>query len=59
MDFKIIAKIVLAALPIVRDITTYIRNKSEERAIEKSIALKVLEQQEEELIDPLYIVDDY
>lgn len=58
MDFKTAIKIFSAVFPIIKDITTYFRNKSEERVMEKSIALKVLQNQEEELIDPLYIVED-
>ncbi len=58
MDFATVVKIVVLALPIVKDITGYIKNKSEEKAIEKSIALEVLKQQKEELIDPLYIVEE-
>lgn len=56
MDVKTVIKLALLALPIVRDITSYFRNKSEERVMEKSITLKTL--QKEELIDPLYIVED-
>ena len=56
MDFKLALKIFFAAVPIIKDITAFIRNKSEERVMEKSIALKTLEK--EELIDPLYIVED-
>ena len=56
MDFKLALKIFFAAVPIIKDITAYFRNKSEERVMEKSIALKTLEK--EELIDPLYIVED-
>lgn len=56
MDFKLALKIFFVAVPIIRDITTYFRNKSEERVMEKSITLKTLEK--EELIDPLYIVEE-
>ena len=56
MDFKLALKIFFAAVPIIKDITAFIRNKSEEKVMEKSIALKTLEK--EELIDPLYIVED-
>lgn len=58
MDFETVIKIFFAVVPVIKDITTYFRNKSEERVMEKSIALKVLQNQEEELIDPLYIVKD-
>lgn len=58
MDFKTAIKIFFAVVPVIKDITTYFRNKSEERVMEKSIALKVLQNQKEELIDPLYIVED-
>ena len=58
MDFKLAIKIFFAAVPIIKDITAFIRNKSEERVMEKSIALKVLQNQKEELIDPLYIVEE-
>lgn len=56
MDFKLALKIFFAVVPVIKDITAFIRNKSEERVMEKSIALKTLEK--EELIDPLYIVED-
>ena len=58
MDFKTAIKIFFAVVPVIRDITAYFRNKSEERVMEKSIALKVLQNQKEELIDPLYIVEE-
>lgn len=58
MDFKTAMKIFFAVVPVIKNITTYFRNKSEERVMEKSIALKVLQNQKEELIDPLYIVED-
>lgn len=58
MDFKTAIKIFFAVVPVIKNITTYFRNKSEERVMEKSIALKVLQNQKEELIDPLYIVED-
>ena len=58
MDFKTAIRIFFAVVPVIKDITTYFRNKSEERVMEKSIALKVLQNREEELIDPLYIVED-
>lgn len=58
MDFKTAIKIFFAVVPIIKDITAYFRNKSEERVMEKSIALKVLQNKEEELIDPLYIVEE-
>lgn len=58
MDFKTAIKIFFAVVPVIKDITTYFRNKSEERVMEKSIALKVLQNQKEELIDPLYIVEE-
>lgn len=58
MDFETVIKIFFAVVPVIKDITTYFKNKSEERVMEKSIALKVLQNQEEELIDPLYIVKD-
>ena len=58
MDFRTAIKIFFAVVPVIKDITTYFKNKSEERVMEKSIALKVLQNQEEELIDPLYIVED-
>lgn len=58
MDFKTAIKIFFAVVPVIKDITAYFRNKSEERVMEKSIALKVLQNKEEELIDPLYIVED-
>ena len=56
MDFKTAIKIFFAVVPVIKDITAYFKNKSEERVMEKSIALKVLQNQKEELIDPLYIV---
>jgi hypothetical protein len=58
MDFKTAIKIFFAVVPVIKDITAYFRNKSEERVMEKSIALKVLQNQKEELIDPLYIVEE-
>ena len=58
MDFKTAIKIFFAVVPVIKDITAYFRNKSEERVMEKSIALKVLQNGEEELIDPLYIVEE-
>ncbi len=58
MDFKTAIKIFFAVVPVIKDITAYFRNKSEERVMEKSIALKVLQNKEEELIDPLYIVEE-
>lgn len=58
MDFKTAIKIFFAVVPVIKDITAYFRNKSEERVMEKSIALKVLQNREEELIDPLYIVEE-
>lgn len=58
MDFKTAIKIFFAVVPVIKDITAYFRNKSEERVMEKSIALKVLQNKEEELIDPLYIVKE-
>lgn len=58
MDFKTAMKIFFAVVPVIKDITTYFRNKSEERVMEKSIALKVLQNREEELINPLYIIED-
>lgn len=58
MDFKTAIRIFFAVVPVIKDITAYFRNKSEERVMEKSIALKVLQNKEEELIDPLYIVED-
>lgn len=58
MDFKTAIRIFFAVVPVIKDITAYFRNKSEERAMEKSIALKVLQNKEEELIDPLYIVEE-
>lgn len=58
MDFKTAIKIFFAVVPVIKDITAYFRNKSEERVMEKSIALKVLQNEEEELIDPLYIVEE-
>ena len=58
MDFKTAIKIFFAVVPVIKDITAYFRNKSEERVMEKSIALKVLQNQKEELIDPLYIVKE-
>ena len=56
MDSKLALKIFFATVPIIKDITAFIRNKSEERVMEKSITLKTLEK--EELLDPLYIVED-
>ena len=58
MDFKTAIKIFFAVVPVIKDITAYFKNKSEERVMEKSIALKVLQNKEEELIDPLYIVEE-
>lgn len=58
MDFKTAIKIFFAVVPVIKDITAYFKNKSEERVMEKSIALKVLQNQKEELIDPLYIVEE-
>lgn len=58
MDFKTAIKIFFAVVPVIKDITAYFRNKSEERVMEKSIALKVLQNKKEELIDPLYIVEE-
>ncbi len=59
MDLKLVLKIFFTAIPIINNITEYIKNKSEEKVIEKSITLKILQNnKKEELINPLYIVED-